>query len=209
MALSLRAPFRRAPQFTEADRAALLDEMLAERFPLPAPTLIELHTMFRDALAERERLQYVGRQAAEELARLDGKCADLVKRRPGMARQTEYDYDRLRAPQRAKITETEQALAELAAVVDWPALEAGEKAFQAAVSDLLPEHNARRLKLRQEALQAAERTHADARAAVDESAPWGPLREALRHAADAEADVILARRALATVDHPSVKKSRR
>jgi hypothetical protein len=206
MALTLR---RRQPAFTPADRDALVDELLAERFPLPEPTLSELHAMFVAAVRERDRLRGFARRAADELDRLDASLAAAIKRMPDEAPWLRADYDRLRAPHRARLAEVDAQLADLAATVDWPAIEAGEKAFQAAVAEALRQHDATRRRVREDAVAAADKAHADARAAVDESAPWGPLQEALRAVADLEVRAIIARRALAEVDATTGKRGRR
>lgn len=198
--MALRDLLRPARRWSDDDRQALVDELLAERFPLPEPTLSERHLAWSAALHERDRLQSVGRAAAAEIARLDAGQAAASRRDPGASRQLGYDYERLRAPHRARLAEVEAGLADLAATVDWSVLEAGEKAFAAAVAELRGPHDQLRLRVRREAVQEAEEAHRAARAAIDETAGYGELSEALRRAADLEASLLLARRALVTTE---------
>lgn len=197
--LSLRS-LRRTPTFTDEQRTELLDELLAERFPLPAPTLTEAHQQYRQAVLERDRLQAISRAAAAEVARLDAGQAAASRREPDATRQLAYDYELLRAPHRMRHAEAETLLADLASTVDWPVLEAGEKSYVAAVAELRGAHDQLRLEVRREAVQTAEERHRAARAAVDESVGYNELSQALRRVAELETAVVLARRALTATE---------
>lgn len=212
MRIAIRDSLReRRRTFTPTERAELVDELLAERYPPTPVPLSELWAKHREATQERDRLQWLGREALQKVAELDARCRDRVDAERNTARRAaiEAQYATWRAPHLEQADAAERAVAELAELIDWPSLDAAMDRFNAMVADALKAHQIKRL-------EVAERMVADRRAAFDAARkdatvelPYDDLKAALRKAADLEAELLTAERALQTVTASVKGKGRR